>query len=237
MFEQENILEQMETEAVEQVETQQVTQESEQDRNFKALRERLKQVEQENKRMAQERENAVRYASEIENRYTRSVPQSHQQEQSLSDDDIPDVAYVKKEIRKAKEELDKERQKLEYANAEIRLATQYPDYRDVLSEENRSLMYSLEPELMASIDANPDVYSRAVATIKAIKTFVQPRVTYSQAQKEIIKTQASKPKSINSIAASNANSPLNQAYNYTGKMSDEESKRVFEEAQRRARGW
>ncbi len=224
----ENIENQPEQE-VQAASEQQIVQDR-QERNFRELREKQKQLER-------ERDEANRRALYAEALLSKNNQPQHTPEPSLADDDIPEWGQVRKEIDKIQQQLADERKKVELSNAELRLASMYPDYRELLSDKNIDLLRTIEPELMSSIDSNPDMYSKAVAAIKAVKTFgIQNRDEYG-AKKEAIKQQAAKPKSINSLSPSASNSPLNQAHNFTGSMDDAERQRVYEEAVRRSRGW
>ena len=223
----------------EQVEQTQ-PQESAQERNFREVREAKARAEEAMIRAQKERDNMAKML-EQQMEYNRQAqyaqqPRHQAQQNSLAPDDVPEWKDVQGELNKLRQEIAAERQKQAAVQAETLLSAKYPDYREALTDSNIELLKQREPELWASIDANPDPYSKFVSAMKAVKIAgIYKKDEYSQRQEQ--PRTMSKPKASNALNPSPSNNALAQAVNYSGKMSEEERMRYLEEAQRRARGY
>lgn len=100
-------------------------------------------------------------------------PQGSKDDLGIAKDAFAEVQHVEKIVQSAlreqeeryKRQLDAERQQ----QAERSLNIQYKDLYQVLSAENLRRLEAEEPEIAASIAANPDTYSAKVAAYKQIK--------------------------------------------------------------------
>jgi predicted transcriptional regulator len=238
MFEENELVQEQIEQEVEQPSAEQIAAQQKQEKqenNFRELRKKNEQLERENKA-------ALQYIEEQKLR-EKYAQQPQVQEHELSDDDIPDVGYVKRKLAKVQAELVEERKRqddirrqYEISTAESKLASQFPEYKELLADKNIELLRTIKPQLMNSIDNIPDIYDRAVAAMDAVKAFGIVGHDQYAAEKAAFKATATKPKPINALNPSQSNSALNNAHNFTNVMSDDERKRVYEEAVRRSRG-
>lgn len=203
-----------------------------QERNFKAMREAQKRLERERD---EERKRNAELQAMINRQYAGNQPQ--QQQQELADDDIAEVGYVKRELSKVQQALAEERQRAAIQRAELKLATRFPDYQEVLCDDNIEKLRMMEPEVMASIESNGDPYSKAVAAIKAMKSYGIHKGENISYERQKALANVNKPKTSAAYQPATSQSPLAQAHNFTGgRMSEAERRSIEMEARRRARG-
>ena len=120
--------------------------------------------------------------------------------------------------------------------AENRLMVEFPDYKNILSEENIRKLEELQPELASSIASNPDPYKMRKAAIGAIKTFIMKDEETRAKELEIraknnkISENATKP--IPSVGGINSPSstPLSKANAFSnGLLTTERKQELWKE--------
>lgn len=214
---------------------QETQQESSQERNFREMRDRQKMLER-------ERDEERRQRIELQAALNKQYQQQQQpvvQKTRLQRDDIPEWGNVEDELADIRAEQRKERERLAFSHAELKIAQQYPDYQKALSEENIQKLMHQEPELWSSISNNPDPYARMVSAMKAVKSSnIYVKEEYIP-EKKVAQTNSSKPKAVNSLnPSSGGTGALAQAHAFTGRTweNDREREDFYQMALRRARG-
>lgn len=186
------------------------------------------------------REKAERLEHELHNRNNHEKQlqrQVQQQPQEEPEDDIrinPDdlvegkhLTRYEKKLKKLEEAMRVSQKQTYDAAAEHRVRTEMPDFDKVVTQDTLYILQSQFPELAASINANPDLYSKAKAAHQAItKLGITP--DYSTEQTTINKN-INKPKPLASIAPQQGDSPLTRANAFANGLTDELKHKLYEE--------
>lgn len=188
--------------------------------SFRQLREKAERLERERDE----------YARQVQ-RQVRQQPQEEPEEDiRINPDDLVEGKHLTRYEKKLKklEEAMKVSQKQSYdAAAEHRVRTEMPDFDNVVTQDTLYILQSQFPELAASINANPDLYSKAKAAHQAItKLGITP--DYSTEQTTINKN-INKPKPLASIAPQQGDSPLTRANAFANGLTDELKHKLYEE--------
>jgi len=204
--------------------------ESVQAKNFAALRQQKELAER-------ERDEAIRILKEMESKKAPEVDE----EIVLGPDDLAEgkhLSKVQQKIKKLEQQLKNyERQSVE-SNIETKLKVQYPDFDSVVSRENIDSLRSNYPEIAATINSSPDLYSKAVSAYTLIKKLgITPDTSYDM-DKVKIQQNVAKPKPLASISPQRGDSPLSRANAFAeGKLSKELSEQLFKEMNEARKGY
>lgn len=168
--------------------------------SFKELREKAKQLER-------ERDEYMRKLQEA---------QEHKDSEDLSigDSDLAEGKHLKKlqaEVKRLRQESEANKQQSSLTQTEIRIKSQYTDFDKVVSPDNIAQLRESYPELAASINANGDLYSKAVSAYTMIKKLGIHQDPIYNSEKARIAQNATKPKPSATIAPQKSDSPLQQA--------------------------
>ena len=151
---------------------------------------------------------------------------------NLNDDDLAEgrhLTKVQKEVRNLKKELAQYQSQMQQMTLEARIKAQYPDFDQVVSQQNVAALNQSEPELAQSIGANRDLYSQAVSAYKAIKRLGIAGEAVDPQQLERVKKNTAKPKTAASVMGG-SESPLARAAGFAdGKMTKEMQQRLYKE--------
>lgn len=206
------------------------------DESWKALREKAERAER-------ERDEYARYFQQMQ----MAQQQAQQQQQPLqeeteynpADDELLEGKHFKA-IKKKYADLEKKYAAMEekaYASVvEARVRTQFADWDTVVNEYTIKALRESEPELAASLHSNPDVFSKSVATYKAIKRLGLNETTAYDADKELAQRNAAKPRTLTSIAPQQGETPLSRANAFASGLTDElksQLRKEMEEARKR----
>lgn len=145
------------------------------------------------------------------------------------------LAKLYKELKSLKNEL----QKKEASSADERLRLKYPDFDQMLSEENVQYLLKNEPTLVESIKSNPDPYKQAEAAYRLAKRFCPRPEDESEAKENMKKIAENQAKPMSSSAVKKS-SVLDQAHQYTSdKVLSKEGRdhyyKLMQEAKRQPR--
>lgn len=170
--------------------------EEQQERNFAELRRQQQQKDYELELMRKEID-LLRQAQ-------TNKPQANN-EIGLAKDAFAEVQHVEKIVQTAlREQEERYRKQLEserQAQAERALNIQYKDLYQVLTNENLRRLEAEEPELAASIAANPDTYSAKVTAYKQIKKLGIAEENYNAMRvSQRLAENAQRPKNPNASA-------------------------------------
>jgi hypothetical protein len=145
---------------------------------------------------------------------------------SLQDDDILTVAQAKKmlmqQAKKAAQEVVRER---EASTLEDRISLKFPDYLQVVSQENIEFLKQTEPELALSLYHIPDPYQQAVAAYKMLKRLGNGPPT-SSPEKRKATENAQKPVSVN---AATRQSAIGNAHHFENGLTPELKSQLYKE--------
>lgn len=184
---------------------------SDKEYNFRRLREKNKQLEQELellKRVRQENYNSQQENSSIE-------------DINLAPDDIPEWRHVDKRIK----ELEKYIKQKEAASIPDRLQAKFKDFDQVVSEENVEKLRLQEPELFASISSGNDLYQKGIAAYKSIKAHGIYKEQYKE-EKDFVQQSSSRPISSQSIKGQGA---LHEANIFAKGLTKEVKDKLYKE--------
>ena len=194
------------------------------ERDFRALRQRQKELEWE-----------LKQRDEMLNRVMQSQqPQAKQQvvEPEDADDDFVPAGRVKGIARKAVAPLEQKIQELESKLAQQEqnkliqnLRTQYSDFDDVVNVDTLEILEKQEPELAATIAQMKDPYKMGLHTYKYIKALnLLDKVPDARHRKEVVQKLEKNAKAVQSPTAYDKR-PMAQAYVTT----QADNKRLYEE--------
>jgi len=184
------------------------------------------------------REKAERLEHELHNRDNQiKQAQRQQQLQEEPDEDIkinPDdlvegkhLTRYEKKLKKLEEQMRISQKQSYEAAAEHRVRAEMPDFDKIVTQDTLYILQSQFPELAASINANPDLYSKAKAAHQAI-TQLGLTPNYSSEQNTIDKNIA-KPKPLASIAPQQGDNPLTRANAFANGLTDDLKRQLYEE--------
>ena len=202
--------------------------ETPQDRNWKAIRERQKELERELKRRDDMLENLLK--AQIQN--VPSKPQEVDELDSIADDDYVPKAKSKRLVQK---EIDPLKKRIDELEAQIthqkqsdqinNLRRQYSDFDEVVNSETMALLEQQDPELAQTIVDLKDPYKIGIQTYKYIKAMnLQAKVPDSRRSKEIDQKLEKNAKTVQSPLA-NEKRPMAQAF----KLTEAEKSKLQEE--------
>lgn len=183
-----------------------------------------------------QKDRAEKERDELQRRLNQSAPQVNnlqannlqaaEEEVVLADDDLVEAKHLKRERKKSDQRL----AKMEGRIIESEINTKFPDFSEVVTAESIEMLKDSEPELYQALAANPDIYSKAVATYKTIKRYGLAKPDYSR-EKETIDRNLAKPRPLSSVSPSTADSPLSKANAFAQGLSDTRKKQIWEETQ------
>lgn len=190
-----------------------VEQETAQAKNFRALREKAQRLER-------ERDHALAQL----NAKHQQPPEDDADDIGIAPDDLAEgkhLSKLNKKVRDMQKEMQLYKQQTQTVSAETRLKIQYPDIEKVVSQDNISQLNELYPELAHTLNANQDLYSKAVAAYTMIKKLgIHAEDTFS-AERELAQKNAAKPKPLASVSPQQGDSPLSRANAFANGLTDE----------------
>jgi hypothetical protein len=154
--------------------------------------------------LRQAKERAERERDEERKRRKEYEASLQAQKEAESRRDPSDIAEYK--------DIDEVRKELRALSNEINLRRAYKDVDDILTPENIAKLNEQDPELANMIASEKgDSYKQAVLAYKYIKSTLVPKNEDFQKEKDIIASNASKPRSSASVSKSG---PLSQINDY-----------------------
>lgn len=164
--------------------------------------------------------------------------QQPQQTQSDDDDDYStkkDWRLIEKKQRELEQKLAESEKQNAIARAERQLLEDYPDIREVVSNENIERLKDDYPHLYNSVIASNDVYTVGAAAHEMIMAKgIHKKKPSAINQVTSINRNQSKPKSSSMVSPQHGNdpsSPIKTAHSFMGNniSSEEERKQIFAE--------
>lgn len=198
-----------------------------QERNFRELRERQRELERDLKIQRDLNEKLLA----ISQTASPKVPEIDELD-SISDEDyVPkgkskklvrkEVEPLRQEIQELKEQLNR-REKQDQFNS---LKRQYSDFDEIVNNETMALLEQSEPELADTIAGLKDPYKIGVQTYKYIKALgIHSKVPTANRLKEVDRKLEANAKTIQSPLAQEKR-PMAQAF----KLTEDEKSKLYEE--------
>lgn len=153
---------------------------------------------------------------------------------SLAKDDLLTRGQAERLAELKARQIIEETFKKQHADtAEDRIKLKYPDFDDVMSEQNIEYLRKNKPSLVRSVLSNPDPYAQAEAAYELAMAFCPQSDEAKENMKKIAENQA-KPISSNSVKKSA--SALDQAQGYAkDKVLTKEGRSFYYEQMQEAR--
>ena len=220
-----------------QPELEQKPQPSEEQKHFKAVREKAE-------RMERERDEALRKAQAYEQMMAQKQnPQPEEDEGfKINDDDLVEGKHLSaqnKKIRRMQEENKRYQEQLRLQQeqlVETQIRLQYPDFDKVVNPDNLRTLQEKSPALALALRNIGDLKSQASSAYELIKQFGIDSAPSYATEKELVAKNAAKPKSSASISTQRNDSPVYQANAFAnGSIDDQTKARLWKEMQECAR--
>lgn len=160
------------------------------------------------KRMREENERYKREAEELK----------RQLDSKRGDDEL--VEY--KQLREMQ-------QRMEQQTLELRIKSKFPDFDSVVNSDALQKLAKEDPELAYTIDSTPDMYTKAVAAYKMLKS-KNHHVTTSEDDESFEENQY-KPRSSNSLNPQLSDRPLSNANAFQRGLTPELKAKLYAEMQ------
>jgi hypothetical protein len=217
--------------------------------NLRSLRLRIEAAEAERERLAQERDAALRRAQELESLRTSTHTHSPSYEPeenidlNISDDDLVEGKHIKQYIaaidkkyerkfRNYEQQTSQVAARAQEAAVEARLKSQYPDFDQIVTQDNLKDLAAAYPELAATLGSSTDLYSKAVSAYTLITNLGISQKESAALESEIIKKNVAKPKP--SSTAINRESPLSKAAFYDMELTPSLRQQIYNDTLKRA---
>lgn len=166
---------------------------------------------------------------ELRNQFTQVTATNSSEEDELSrlsEDDILTVAQAKKlaqqMAKNVAENVIKER---EAKTVNERIELKYPDYGEIVTQENIKLAETLEPELAEVISKMDDPYTQRVSAYKLLKRITEKKDS-SSLEKKKAQENAQKPLSVNAVTK---NSAIGNAHLFENGLTPELKSQLWKE--------
>ena len=194
---------------------------TDQDRNWRDARRKMQELE----RRTEEQDELIRKLQ------TQHAPAQDEDDLAkLADDDIVTAKQAKSLAQKmAREVADQAIREREASTADERLRMKFPDYEDVVTQDNIDLLKQQDPELAMSLYAlaqNP--YEQAVAAYKMLKRTGIGDMAKNQPQKAKALENSRKPVSVQSVTKSSA---IGDVHKFENGLTPELRKQLWQEMQ------
>jgi len=210
----------------EEVETQETEQQVEQPQEQKvAPQESFKQLRELKDKAQRERDEALRLLRQYEETQAKKPsPEYENDDLGVEPDQYAEgkhLSKVDKKVRKLEEQLKQYQQQASTMTLEAKIMAQYPDFDKVVTPDNIEQLRTDFPEIAQTLHSSNDLYSKSVSAYKLIKQFgISQDNSYNQ-EKAIVQKNASKPRSLGSIAPQQSDSPLSKANAFANGLTDD----------------
>ena len=185
----------------------------------------LKILREKSERLERERDEAIRYAQDLQ---SKTQPKVEQPEEDLNINLSPDdfvegkhLSKVDKKIRKLEEQVKQYQQKATEISLESQLRSQYPDFDKVVTKENIDALRVSDPDIADAIYYTPDIYKKASLAYKMIKKLNIGQEDLYSKDREIAQRNAAKPRPVNTISPQQGENPMSKANAFAEGLTDE----------------
>lgn len=185
-------------------------------RNFKAVKEKARQLER-------ERDEALKMAREAIERQKNPQGISELDLSSINPDDLVEG----KHLTKVAQDMQALKQQLYLENQKARLRSQYPDFDKVVNRDTIETFQLAYPELASSLNSTQDVYAAGVSAYTLFRKF--GIVNESDPEKEVAKKNAAKPRPLTSVSPQQGETPMSRANAFANGLTGDLKKQLWEE--------
>jgi hypothetical protein len=203
--------------------------EAEQVTNFRAMKRKAEAAER-------ERDEALKLLKKLAAQQEALKPEPQEPEEvdtfGMNPDDLVEgkhLSKVAREIKALKQQLDAAQNQNYMSTTEARLKAQFPDLDKVLTPDNIETFKYAYPELASTIDSTKDIYTKAVSAYTMIKKFGVYQEPGFNAEKEIAKKNAAKPRPLASVAPQQGDSPMSRANAFANGLTKELQEQMWKE--------
>ena len=231
-----------ESEAVE--ESREVAETSQQKQKTKSIDENFRNLREARERAEWERDTLKGQMLEMQRamqgQYPSQLSKNQQQPEPEIDDfnfDVADDALLEgkdakrlvQELQNVKKQLKKFSSQSTETAVEAKIRATYPDFNNVVSQENVSRLNEEYPEIAQTLRDTPDLYNKASAAYSIMKKFgIYKDMTYEEDKMKAIKN-AQKPRPVASVNPQQGDSPLSKANAFANGLSKDLQKQLLEE--------
>jgi len=210
-------------------------QQNTEDRNFVEMRKKNEELQRKNDEAMQIIRNIEAQRQQQEQQKQQPVEEPAHEINLGDDDDLVEVKTVKAILanqKRLEKKLAESEKKSYQMTAEARLKANFPDWEKVISDDNLERLKQADPDLMASIQYNPDPYSQYAAAYKAIKRQGIYKEDKYAGDREKAEHNANKPRPLTSVSPQQGDSPLSKANAFANApLTDELKKKYWKDLQ------
>lgn len=204
------------------------------ERNARAMRELKEKAEKERLRAEKERDEALRRARELEEKYAHPTQKvdSNDEDFSIGEDDLVEGKHVKKiqqYVKKLENKLNQYEQRSSNQTLQDRIRYDYPDFNKVVTPENIELLKHLRPRQAQLLDSSTDLYATAASAYEMIKEYGIYQEPSVARDRESAQKNLSKPKPTNAISPQRGNSPLTKAHDFANGFNKDTASALYKE--------
>lgn len=146
----------------------------------------------------------------------------------LAEDDILTVAQAKKLMKHVASKTHEESlRQYQASTAEERINLKFPDYSDIVTNENIELLRKTQPAVAKALAKETDPYEQAVAAYEVLKLMTGQSVGNSREKKKAMEN-IQKPVSVQSVAKQSA---IGNAHMFENGLTPELKKSLWSEMQ------
>lgn len=202
--------------------------------NLRNLREAKEKAEK-------ERDELVNYFKQVQqqNKPQQQEDDPYKEFGIIEDDYVEGKQFVKmaKELKEVQKQIEIYKQQSQAIEIENRLKSKYKDFDDVVNEENIIKLREENPDLATALGMIPDTEKQALSVYSYLKKmgFGAKEVNYDK-EKERVRTNASKPRPLTSVSPQQGDSPLSHANAFQDGLTEELSKKLYEETVKFSKG-
>lgn len=198
-------------------------QETPQQRNFKALKNKLEAAER-------ERDDALRVAQQYDQYYRQQQPQQQpqyntktQEEDDLPDDELIEAKHFKNYKKQVENRFKEYEDRMQFATTEAKIKARFPDFDDLVTPANLKKLAQQEPDIVRTLDSSNDLYAKAVTAYKLIKKLGvsnEDDSEYLEVDRRVVQGNTKKPRTATSIAPNQNVTPLSRANAFNQPLTD-----------------
>jgi len=212
--------------------------EEEQKLNFEKLRKKTEALEA---KLHESEQLKANYLQAIEQLQAKIQPQTKDEFESLPEDELIDKAKLRRILEKERQYVKEEAIKsarqayeaIEKENYASKLKTTYPDYEDVVNEQNAQRLQDEDPEFMSALAKIDDDFARRDLAYKKMKKIAQAHFSKMRAQETVNENQKISASYMNQSGQSPAGNPNNFDFNVRDAEARTKAYKRLRDAQKR----
>jgi len=214
--------------------------ETSQARNFRALREQNEKIVKEKEELAKKLREYEQQQQTQNQRAEKYGMAEEEYDIKVADDELVEgkhISKVAKKIKQLESKLAQYEQQSTLSTVEIKLKSELPDFDKIVTADNIKSLSATYPEIAATLNANPDVYTKAKSAYTLIKNLgIHIEDTY-QEDREIVKKNLAKPKPLASVSPQQGDSPLSKANAFANGLTSELKEQLRKEMEVARKGY